>query len=99
MLAVLEHPPVVPVTEYVVVDIGVTVREAEVPRLLFHKKSVAPVAVRVTEVPAQMVFVGVEMLTIGLGLTNTVTLAESNPPQELPITVYVAVAAGVKGTP
>ena len=57
----------------------------------------APAAVNVPGVPAQMV-IGAHV-TVGKGLTVTVTVAvPTHPLTEVPVTVYVVVAAGVAVT-
>jgi len=57
----------------------------------------APVAVNVAEAPEQMV--ALFTVTVGLGLTVTVAVAvEVQPAAEVPVIVYVVVAAGLAVT-
>ena len=59
---------VVPVTVYVVVDVGETVAVAFVPAPLFHEYVVAPDAEIVVDCPAQIVAVPVAV-TVGIAFT------------------------------
>ena len=74
--AVFVHPAVVPVTVYVVVDVGDTEAVAEVPAPLFQEYVVAPDAEIDVGCPAQMVAVPVAA-TVGNGLTVTVIGADA----------------------
>jgi hypothetical protein len=59
------HPKEVPVTVYVVVVRGVSVRGFAVPKPPLQIYVFAPVAVNVVEEPAQMGFTGAEIFTTG----------------------------------
>jgi len=86
--AVLVQPfPSVPVTVYVVVDAGVT--EIGEPLMLpgFQLYDVAPLPVSVVDAPAQMVAEDAEAVTVGVGLTVTVTCAVLLQPEVVPVTV------------
>ena len=48
---------------------------------------VAPLAVSVVDVPAQIGFTGAVMLTIGIGFTWIVMFAAPEHPAEVPVTV------------
>ena len=84
-LAAFEQPFNIPVTVNVVVVAGVTETWQEFPSPWFHEYNAAPLAVSVTEVPAQIWPAVVEMLTIGL--TVTPTLAVAVHPASVPVTV------------
>jgi hypothetical protein len=66
IIAVSLQPLVVPVTEYMVVSVGLTVIEAVVS-LVLHKYVSAPAAVSVVELPSQIVVLLAWMLTVGKG--------------------------------
>jgi hypothetical protein len=84
-IAVPVHPNVVPVTVYVVVTTGLTVI-GFVAAPVLHEYVVAPLAVKVAEVLAQMV--GLFTVTIGLEFTVTITVAVFvQPAAEVPVTV------------
>jgi hypothetical protein len=90
-VAVLIHPPVVPVTVYVVVVPGVAVTEAPVVALKpvpgLHVYVVAPPALIVVELPAHKVGVIAEAVTVGVGFTVRVTVAVLVHPAVVPVTV------------
>jgi len=86
----------VPVTVYVVVDVGV--KAIALFTLLFHAYVVAPDPLKVTAVPAQTVWL-IPALTLGAATTVTVACAVLlQPLASVPVTVYVAVDVGVKAT-
>ena len=90
--AVEEQPKEVPVTVYEVVVAGVT-EIGFVRSPVVHAYEVAPAAVKVAEAPSQIV--GELTVVTGIGLTVTITVAELvQPAAEVPVTVYVVVAAG-----
>ena len=69
-----------------VVVTGLTVMQEEV-ELLFHKKPEAPLAVSVTDSPAQIEAADALMFTIGVVLTTIVELAEFVQPfTSIPVT-------------
>lgn len=74
-LAVAEQVPLVTVTVYVVLLVGLKVADALLPPLLLHAYVLPPLAVRVTSSPLQMVAVAGEMLAVGVVFTVTVLLA------------------------
>ena len=82
------HPlRLVPVTVYVVVAEGLTVM-LEVVAPVLHRKLVAPLAVIVAEVPAQIAEGEALTLTVGDALTVTVALAVFvHPFISVPVTV------------
>ena len=89
--------PVVPETVYVVVVAGLATGFA-IEALLSPVAGnqlyvVAPFAVSVVLLPAQMVVVPVTV-TVGVGTTVTVAVAVEEQPADVPVTVYVVVAAG-----
>ena len=94
--AFAEHPlALVPVTLYVVVADGLT-EILEVIAPVFHKKLVAPLAVIVAELPAQIADGEALTLTEGEALTVTVVLAVLvHPFTSVPVTEYDAVALGL----
>jgi hypothetical protein len=71
----LEHPPLVPVTVYVVVVVGVTVTGFPLRFPGFHTYVVAPEPLRSVEPPLQMVGLVAVAVTVGVGFTVTVTCA------------------------
>jgi len=78
------HPPVVPVTVYVVVVVGLALTLAPVVALKFvlgaHVYVVAPLAVKVVELPEHIV-AGPDTVTVGVGLIDTETVpAEPGQP-------------------
>jgi hypothetical protein len=94
--AVLVHPAAeVPVTVYVVVVAGLTDKGlAEEPVL--HKYVDPPLAVREELPPLQIVAGAATAVIVGNGFTVTVTDAVLvHPAAEVPVTVYVVVAAGL----
>ena len=79
-----EHPSKVPMTVYVEVARGVTVFVALTPADQVYV--VAPFGIKVAVCPSQMV--GELTVTIGNGLTVTVTFAEAvQPSKDVPVTV------------
>lgn len=84
-LAVAEQPLDVPVTEYVVVTVGLTVMLAEVEPLS-HKKLDAPDTFNVVELPAQMAEGDALTDSVGAALTDTVTFAVDEHPFVVPVT-------------
>jgi hypothetical protein len=63
---------------------------------VFHRKVPLPLAVKVADAPAQIVDGDTLTLTLGNGLTNTVTDALAEQPLALvPVTAYVVVDAGL----
>lgn len=90
--------PCVPLTVYVVVDVGDATGLAIVALLSvpagLHVYDVAPDAFSVVLPPLQMPVPPVTVIT-GNGVTVTVTLAVAEQPEDAPLTVYVVVAAGV----
>ena len=93
--AVDEQPLVVPVTVYVVVAEGFTVTELPFSAPGFQTYDVAPEAFSVVGSPGQMVVLVAVAVTVGEGFTVTVTCAVEEHPEEVPVTVYVVVTAGV----
>jgi L-aminopeptidase/D-esterase-like protein len=89
--AVLLQPsPSVTVTVYVVIAVGLTFTAAvaAVPALLLHRYVWPPLAVRVSGLPAQMLFAPV-ILATGVGAIFTVTFPTALFPQLLvTVTVY-----------
>lgn len=103
IVCTLVHPfAAVPVTVYVVVDVGVTVTVPPVidPGIQLYVD--APVAVMEVEPPVQMVELAAVTATVGEGLTVIRRVAVAvHPFAEVPVTVYVVVVAGetVTGLP
>jgi len=96
-VAVPVHPSaVVPVTEYVVVEFGVTVLLPPVPNPPDQLYVFAPLAV-ITEVCPLHIAAGLAVaLTVGNGFTVTLTVAVPvHPAVVVPVTVYVVVTLGV----
>jgi len=95
-VAVPVHPAVVvPVTEYVVVELGVTVMLAVLPPV-FQLYVFAPLAVNTEVAPLHIAAGLADALTDGNGFTVTLTVAVPVHPAVLvPVTVYVVVALGV----
>jgi len=94
-VAVPVHPAVlVPVTEYVVVELGVTVMLAVLPPV-FQLYVFAPLAVS-TEVAPLHIAAGLAVaVTDGNGFTVTLTVAvPEHPAVVVPVTVYVVVLVG-----
>jgi hypothetical protein len=94
--ALAVHPPaLIPVTEYVVVALGLTTMLAEVDPLL-HAKLEAPDAVSVVDPPTQIIEGAATMFTLGAALTFTVIDSLVEQPLEfVPVTVYVVVTLGL----
>jgi hypothetical protein len=82
--AVAEHPEVVPVTVYDVVDAGETVIGFVVAPVL-QLYVVPPAAVSVAVPPAQIV--GEFTVTVGIGFTVIVPTAVDEQPDVVPVTV------------
>ena len=95
------HPFKVPVTVYVVVEVGdaVTVEPVVLlsPVAGDQEYVVAPLAVSIADCPTQIAG-GVGTVTTGSGLTVTVTCAVAVHPFKVPVTVYVVVEFGVAVT-
>jgi hypothetical protein len=87
----LVHPPVVPVTLYVVVVVGLadTLEPVVALRFVFGDQAyvVAPLAVNVVELPEHIVG-GAERVTVGVAftVTTTVAVALAQPPV-VPVTL------------
>ena len=93
--AVPVQPAVVPVTVYVVVAAGETVIGEPLIFPGFQVYDVAPEPVSVVELPAQIVELDAVAVTVGVGVTVTVIVAVFvHPALNVPVTVYVVVAAG-----
>lgn len=95
--AVAVHPfASVPVTVYVMVEVGLAVTEEPVvalnPVAGVHVYELAPLAVSVVDCPLQIVAEVTD--TTGSGFIVTVTCADAVHPFEVPVTVYVVVDAG-----
>ena len=89
--AALVHPPVVPVTVYVIVEFGLAVTLAPVVALKFvfgdHAYVVAPLALSDVEPPEHMVGWPAEAATVGVAFTVTTTVAGAlGQPVVVPIT-------------
>ena len=101
--AVAVHPAAeVPVTVYVVVDVGLAVTVDAVvllkPEEGLQLYVFAPPAVNVVDCPKQIA-TGGETVTTGNGLTVTVTCAVAvHPAADVPVTVYVVVEEGLAVT-
>src|ERR1700752_3997221 len=84
------QPSVLPVTVYVVVEVGlaVTVEPMLALKLVagLHEYVLAPLAVRVVNCPVQ-IGEGVATLITGIGFTVTVTCAVAVQPSASPVTV------------
>jgi hypothetical protein len=91
-----EHPAELnPVTEYVVVDPGLTKILDDVAPVL-HVYEFAPEALNVTELPAHIAFADALTVTDGKAFTVTATVATLvHPPAPVPVTVYVVVEVGL----
>ena len=83
--AVPEQDPVVPVTVYVVVAPGLTVFGFPEPRPPLQLYVVAPAAVNVAVVPAQIE--GLFTVTLGVAFTVTTDVAVPVHPPVVPVTV------------
>ena len=77
------------------VEPGLTTCEKFDPSPWLQLKLVAPDAEIVIEFPAQIVAEDGETLTVGFGLTVTVTDVEPVQPELVPVTVYVVVEPGL----
>jgi hypothetical protein len=66
---VLVQPPFAPVTVYVVVTVGLTTTDVPVKAPGIHVYVVAPLPVKVAELPAQTAVGFATALTVGIGLT------------------------------
>ena len=91
------HPAaLVPITVYVVVELGVTVLLAPLPRLCDQLYVLAPAAVNTEFAPLHIDAGLAVALTVGNGFTVTLTVAVTVHPAVLvPVTVYVVVLVGV----
>ncbi len=93
-VAVPVHPAVlVPVTEYVVVELGVTVILAVLPPV-FQLYVFAPLTVSTEVAPLHIAAGLADALTVGNGFTVTLTVAVLVHPDAVPVTVYVVVPVG-----
>jgi hypothetical protein len=94
-VAVPVHPAVlVPVTVYVVVELGVTVLLVPVPNPPDQLYVLAPLAVN-TELSPLHIAAGLALaVTVGNGFTVTLTVAVPVHPELVPVTVYVVVLVG-----
>jgi hypothetical protein len=81
------HPKLVPVTVYVVVDTGLSIKGFEVPRPPLHKDVVAPPAVKVVGKPEHTGLGDAESVITGLAFTVIVMLAVPVHPKLVPVTV------------
>lgn len=85
------HPALVPVTVYVVVVVGFAVTVAPVDALRpvtgDQLYVVAPLAVKLVDVPEQIATVPGDMLTLGIGFTVTVVVAVHGLHPPVPVTV------------
>ena len=87
---------VVPVTVYVVVELGVTVLLAPLPNPPDQLYVFAPLAVNTEVVPLHIADGLADAVTVGIELTVTVTVAVFVQPAVLvPVTEYVVVLDGV----
>src|SRR6266487_991252 len=89
-----QFDPLLPVTLYVVVEVGDTVMLAVVAPVL-HLKVLAPLAVSVTELPAHTDVA--EAVIVIVGESVTVIVCDAVPEQFdplLPVTLYVVVEFG-----
>ncbi len=96
-VCVLVHPRVVvPITEYVVVVVGVTITLVPVKAPGFHVYVDAPLAVKV-ELPPEQIIVGeADATMVGVEVTFIVIVfVDEQPAAFEPITVYVVFAVGV----
>jgi len=95
--AVPEHPAVlVPVTVYVVVELGVTVLLAPLPKVCDQLYVFAPLAVNTELAPLHIAAGLADAVTDGNGFTVTLTVAVPvHPAVFVPVTVYVVVELGV----
>ena len=94
--AVPEHPAVlVPVTVYVVVELGVTVLLAPLPKVCDQLYVFAPLAVNTELAPLHIAAGLADAVTDGNGFTVTLTVAVPvHPAVVVPVTVYVVVLVG-----
>lgn len=87
-VAVPVQPVDVPVTVYVVVEVGETVTEVPVSAPGFQVYVVAPVAVSVVLLPEQIVVLDAVVVTVGVGFTVMVRVAVLvHPLAPVPVTV------------
>jgi len=86
----------VPVTAYVVVEVGDTVLELPVPNPPDQLYVLAPPAVKTELAPEHIVDGDADAVTVGVGLTVTFTVTDLVTPLDpVPVTVYVVVVVGV----
>ena len=93
--AVLEQVPLAPITEYVVLVVGVGAMVDDVAPV-FHVYVVAPPAVKFADCPLQIVLVPV-IETVKVLATVTVAIAallELHPAADVPFTEYDVVLVG-----
>ena len=93
-VAVPVQPAEVPETVYVVVAVGETVTGLPDNAPGFQVYDVAPDAVSVVELPAQIVVLDAVVVTVGVGLTVMSCVAVEEQPVDVPVTVYVVVVVG-----
>jgi hypothetical protein len=94
----LLQPAVAPVTVYVVVIVGLTTTVAPVNEPGFQVYVVAPLPVKVAELPAHIAIGLAIAVTVGIGLTVNVTVFVLVQLPLAPVTVYVVVIVGLTTT-
>jgi len=96
IVAVFTHPfALVPVTVYVVEDVGVTVTFEPDKLPGFQTYVLAPPPVNVVEPPIHIAVLAAAALTVGNGLTVTATVdVPVHPFAPVPVTVYVVEVVG-----
>jgi hypothetical protein len=88
MVRVPVQPPVAPITVYVVLTVGQTITVDPLLAKPTHVYDVAPLAVSVAQLPVQTVAAEVASVTVGFGVTFTVTFVmPGHPNDEEPVTV------------
>ena len=92
-LPVSAQLPLLTITEYVVLVVGVTVMEVEVEPVV-QEYVVPPLAVSVVLPPVQIVVLGETAATIE-ELIFTITVSVAFPQEVTPVQTYVVVVAGV----
>jgi hypothetical protein len=78
--------PLAPVKVYVVVEPGVTVTLAPVSAPGFQVYEVAPLPVKVAELPLQIAVGELAALTVGIGFTVSITVLVAEQPAVVPVT-------------